>query len=243
MVHSSPRPSDTALRERIVACRACPRLVQWREEVAEKKVRRFLHESYWGKPVPSFGPVTAALAVVGLAPAAHGANRTGRMFTGDSSGDWLFRALHAHGFCTRPQSLHAADGLELSGARITAVAHCAPPQNTLTPEEIRACAGFLEEECALMRGLRVVVALGRLAYDRIGRIPALASDAPPPRFAHGAEYRTRDGIVVIASYHPSRQNTQTGRLTRDMLDAVFHRARAVIGRSIPLPATATTHAP
>jgi len=208
----------------VVSCQACPRLVAWREKVAREKVRRFQHEEYWGKPVPSFGPLAARLLVVGLAPAAHGANRTGRMFTGDRSGEWLYRALYRARFASQEQSVGRGDGLTLRDCRITAVAHCAPPANKLTREEIQACSRFFRDEIAMLKKLRVVVALGRLAFqvvDRTLRLP----DAKGGEFHHGATYELRNGVLLIASYHPSQQNTFTGKLTEEMLDDIFRSVR------------------
>jgi uracil-DNA glycosylase family 4 len=221
-----------SLQKRIVICRACPRLVEWRERVALEKVRRFRDEDYWGRPVPSFGDVDARLLIVGLAPAAHGGNRTGRIFTGDRSGDWLYRSLYRAGFANQPVSINRSDGLRLKDCYITAVIHCAPPGNKPLREEIANCRGFLTEELRLLNRLRVVVGLGRLAFDAV--ISALSDAgliAPKkrPSFAHGIEYAD-SGLVVIASFHPSQQNTFTGKLTEPMLDRIFTRAAACINR-------------
>lgn len=225
-----------ALSQRVIACRRCPRLVAHREAVAREKVARFRAWDYWGRPVPSFGDARARILVVGLAPAAHGANRTGRMFTGDESGRWLYRALHGAGLATRPVSDHRADGLGLRDAWITAIARCAPPANRPTPAEIAACRPFLMEELRLLRRLRVVVVLGQVAH--IGLLAAYRADGralprPLPRFAHGARHRLPDGVWLLCSYHPSQQNTFTGRLTRPMLDGVFRAARRFA--AMPLP--------
>jgi uracil-DNA glycosylase family 4 len=219
------------LEDQVIGCRRCPRLVEWRERVAREKVRRFRDCDYWGKPLPAFGGPDARLLVVGLAPAAHGGNRTGRMFTGDASGDWLYEALHRHGFASQPTSRHRGDGLSLSDCLISAAVRCAPPANKPTPEEIRNCLPYLARELALMARLRVVVALGQIGFRGFLRAWRTAGRLPPPRalpFGHGAEALLDGGVRLIASYHPSRQNTQTGRLTRPMLHAVFRRARRVL---------------
>ncbi len=215
----------------VVACRRCPRLVAHREAVAAAKRRQFRADTYWGRPVPGFGDHAARVLIVGLAPAAHGANRTGRMFTGDRSGDWLYAALHATGFANQPTATHAADGLVLRDVFITATARCAPPANKPTPDEIASCRPFLVRELALLPALRVVVCLGGIALH--GFLPAWAAAGravprPRPAFAHGAEQPLADGVTLLCSYHPSQQNTFTGRLTRPMLEAVFLRARALL---------------
>lgn len=217
------------VQEQVVVCRACPRLVAWREETARVKRRMYRNEDYWGRPLAAFGDPDARLLVVGLAPAAHGGNRTGRMFTGDRSGDWLFGALHRAGFANQFESVRIGDGLKLTGALITAAARCAPPQNKLTPEELTACRPYLTREIQLLTELRAVVALGRIAFDAFLRAWAAAGRTPParkPSFGHNLAARLPDGgPLLIASYHPSQQNTQTGRLTTTMLDAVFAQAR------------------
>jgi len=227
------RPSPAACLERdIVACRTCARLVAHREEVARVKRRAYRDEEYWGRPVPSFGPASARLLVVGLAPGAHGANRTGRVFTGDSSGDWLYAALHAAAFANRPESVRAGDGLRLRDARVTCAVRCAPPGNKPSADERAACAAFLREELRICAKVRVVIALGRVGFEetlRAWRALERGAWAERPRFAHGAEAVTRDGkVTLLSSYHPSRQNTQTGRLTREMFAAPFTRARALL---------------
>lgn len=206
--------------------------MRWREKVAREKVRRFAAENYWGRPLPGFGDPEAGLVLVGLAPAAHGGNRTGRMFTGDESGNWLFRALYGAGFADRPESVDRNDGLRLSGCYIVAALRCAPPQNTPLPAELLRCRRFLLEELALLRNVRVVVGLGKIgfetalkAYREMGRVKFTRM----PRFSHGAVYEI-GGLTFIASYHPSQQNTFTGKLTRGMLDAVFVRARSYTDR-------------
>jgi uracil-DNA glycosylase family 4 len=219
-------PLDT-LHARIVRCRACPRLVAWREEVARVKRRAYREETYWGRPVPGFGDPRARIVLVGLAPAAHGANRTGRMFTGDRSGDFLYAALHRAGLASQPTSRSRGDGLLLRGAFITAAGRCAPPDNRPTPEELARCAPFLDAELALLTGARVLVGLGAIGWgailDHLARV-GVALPRPRPRFAHGAEATLPGAPAVLGTYHPSQQNTQTGRLTPAMLDAVIRRA-------------------
>ena len=208
----------------IVACRACPRLVAWREQVAHDKRAAFRDQPYWGRPVPGFGDPAATVLVVGLAPAAHGANRTGRMFTGDRSGEWLYRALWRAGYANRPESTGRDDGLVLSGAFITAPVRCAPPANKPTPDERDRCRPFLDRELALLDRVRVIVPLGQFAYQVVAGQTGLR---PRPRFAHGLEVPLPDGRTIVCSYHVSQQNTFTGTLTESMLDAVFVRARAL----------------
>ena len=213
---------------RVTACRACPRLVAHREAVAREPPRRFRGFEYWARPVPSFGDEGFRLLIVGLAPAAHGANRTGRMFTGDRSGEWLYEALHRFGFSSAPHSPNPGDGLRLLRARITAAIHCAPPGNRPTAEELAACQPFLEEEIRGAGGLRVVLALGSIAFStflRTWRALGREVPAPIPRFGHGAMARIAPRIHLLASYHPSQQNTFTGRLTRPMFHDVFATAR------------------
>lgn len=209
------------LQDEIIECERCPRLVAHCREVARVKRRAYRDDEYWGRPVPSFGDPDARLLIVGLAPGAHGANRTGRMFTGDSSGDFLYRALYRTGFATQPESTRRDDGLALRGAWITASAHCAPPDNKPSLEELRACRPYLERELKLLENVRCVVALGRIAFDTYTGARRLA-------FGHGVEHQI-DGVTLIASYHPSRQNTQTGRLTEAMFGRIFERAREIVG--------------
>ena len=212
-----------ALSATIVSCRRCPRLVEWREGVPPRAAYR--GETYWRRPVPGFGDPHARVVVVGLAPAAHGGNRTGRMFTGDRSGDWLYRSMWRAGFANQPESRAADDGLELSDVWVTASVHCAPPANKPTAEERAACLGYLREELPLLPRARVMVVLGRLASDAVSSLYGLS---PRPRFAHLAEHELPDGKVLVCSYHPSQQNTFTGRLIEPMLDAVFERVRAIV---------------
>lgn len=220
-----------ALNRELVRCERCPRLVAYRETVARLKKREFRDQPYWGRPVPSLGDPAARLLVVGLAPAAHGANRTGRMFTGDSSGAWLYSALHRFGFADRPVSVHRDDGLRLTDCYITAAARCAPPGNRPTREELDRCRPYLERELAALERVRVVLVLGRIAWEAWLRASgwwARLGPAGRPRFAHGAEAELPDGRVLLCSFHPSRQNTNTGRLTRAMWEAVFARARELL---------------
>ena len=218
------------LVQRIVACRACPRLVRHRESAAADPPKRYRGQRYWAKPLPGFGDPRARVLVVGLAPAAHGGNRTGRMFTGDRSGDWLFRALYDAGFANRPLSEHPDDGLALRGAYITATARCAPPANKPTPLEMKRCLPFLLEELRVLDEVRVIVALGKIAWDaylRARRESGLGVPRPLPRFGHGATALMPDGMVLLGTYHPSQQNTFTGKLTRTMLRGVFTRAAQI----------------
>jgi uracil-DNA glycosylase family 4 len=218
----------------IVDCRRCPRLVEYRETVALKKVRRFLEWDYWGRPVPSLGPASARLLIIGLAPAAHGGNRTGRIFTGDRSGDWLYRALHNFGFANQPTSIDRNDGLRLIDCYITAAIHCAPPDNKPLPSEFVNCRPYLLEEMQQLKKVRVVVALGLIAFKAyFGARKQLGwqNPAPLPPFGHGLSVRLPDGITVISSYHPSQQNTQIGKLTVKMFDDVFRQARQSLSTS------------
>ena len=232
----------TELAAEVVTCFRCPRLVEWRERVAREKRASFAEEPYWGRPVPGFGDPGARLLVVGLAPAAHGANRTGRMFTGDRSGDWLFRALHRAGFASQPESVAADDGLTLSDAWITAVVRCAPPGNRPTPSERRNCRPYLERELDLLEEVRVIVTLGGYAYRHVMRVlrdRGADVPSPMPAFAHGLEVEVAAGgpeggaphrrSTLLASYHPSQQNTFTGVLTEAAFDRVWERARELVG--------------
>ncbi len=216
------------MEQDISRCRRCPRLVEWREQVALQKVARFRDSDYWGKPVPSFGPAGARLLVVGLAPAAHGGNRTGRIFTGDRSGDWLYRALHKYGFSSQPVSADRFDGLKLKDCFITAVIHCAPPQNKPSPQEVSNCRPYLIRELELLQNARVIVTLGKLAFDQIWVLAYPSRKIPRPDFRHGLEVRLPSGIMLMASFHPSQQNTFTGKLTELMFDKIFRRARELL---------------
>jgi uracil-DNA glycosylase len=219
-----------ALEREIVECQACPRLVAWREESARQKVPRFADQVYWGRPLPGFGDPAARVLVLGLAPAAHGGNRTGRIFTGDRSGDFLFAAMYRTGLASQPVSVSRDDGLRLRGAWVTAVNRCAPPGNRPTPKERDTCLPFLARELAALRHLRVIVALGSFAWD--GALRALASAGhavprPRPRFGHGAQVQV-GSVDLLGCFHPSQQNTFTGTLTEPMIDDVLDRARAIV---------------
>jgi uracil-DNA glycosylase family 4 len=230
-VMGSPINALAALTDEITRCRACPRLVAWREQVAREKRAAFQAEEYWGHPVPGFGDPDARVLLAGLAPAAHGGNRTGRVFTGDRSGDWLFGALFRAGFANRPESVRADDGLALNGAYIAAAVRCAPPANRPTTAERDRCLPFLQRELALLEQVSVIIVLGSYAYEAIWRVlgqGGVALPRPRPRFAHGLEVSTARA-TIIGCYHPSQQNTFTGRLTEPMLDAVMTRARALAG--------------
>ena len=216
---------------RVVRCRRCPRLVEWRERVAREKRAAFRDEDYWGRPVPGFGDPRARVFVLGLAPAAHGGNRTGRVFTGDRSGDWLFASLHRTGFANQPTSVRADDGLRLDGAFIAAAVRCAPPANKPLPGERDNCLPYAAEELRLLRP-QVIVCLGAFAWDAACRLHGLR---PRPRFGHGAEHPISGGPVLLGSYHVSQQNTFTGKLTEPMLDAVFARARELAGPLAKVP--------
>lgn len=209
----------------IATCRLCPRLVQWREKIAQEKRAAFRDDVYWGRGVPGFGDENARLWVVGLAPAAHGANRTGRMFTGDRSGDWLYRAMHKAGFASQAESVHADDGLLLQQAWVSSVVRCAPPDNKPTNEERDTCVQYFVREKTELTNVVVVVCLGKFAYDAVCRQWGIAKR---PAFGHGVETTTPEGVHIICSFHPSQQNTFTGKLTEPMIDDVFARARTYV---------------
>lgn len=225
---SDSRDPWTSLETGLIACRRCPRLVEWREQVAHQKRRAYLDWTYWGKPVPGFGDCKGKLLLIGLAPGAHGSNRTGRMFTGDSSGDTLYPALYRAGFANRPNATDMEDGMQLQGAFITALARCVPPGNKPTAEELSNCRPFLLEEMRLLSEVRIVLALGGMAFNGYLRaLSELGYDPPKLKFKHGAWHELGDQRPILAAcYHPSRQNTQTGRLTEAMLDEVLQRIRA-----------------
>jgi uracil-DNA glycosylase family 4 len=220
------RDSLSLVRADVVDCALCPRLVSWRQLVAVEKRASYRDEEYWGRPVPGFGDPAAAVLILGLAPAAHGGNRTGRVFTGDRSGDWLFASLWRTGFANQPKSVSVDDGLELEGCYVTAAVRCAPPANKPTPDERDRCRPYLVRELALLSRLRVVVVLGQFAYDVAC---GLLGVRPRPRFGHLVEVPCDGSLTIVCSYHPSQQNTFTGKLTEPMLDAVFARARVLAG--------------
>jgi uracil-DNA glycosylase family 4 len=219
------------LQQTVTACRKCPRLVRWRQAVAKEPPRRYQGQKYWAKPLPGFGDRAAQLLIVGLAPAAHGGNRTGRMFTGDRSGDWLYGALHTAGFANQPESVHRDDGLQLTGCYITAAVRCAPPENKPSRIEFERCRPYLVKEIELFKSVRVVIVLGKIAFDSFlaayqesgGIVPK-----PRPRFGHGASIVLSNGLILICSYHPSQQNTFTGKLTQPMFDSIFEKAKAAL---------------
>jgi uracil-DNA glycosylase family 4 len=215
----------TVLDATISGCCACPRLVAWREEVACIKRASFRDEDYWGRPVPGLGPADARIAVVGLAPAAHGGNRTGRVFTGDRSGDWIFAALWRAGLASQPTSTHVGDGLELTDVRVAAAVRCAPPANKPLPEERDNCLPYAREELDLMPRVRVILCLGAFAWDAACRLYGVR---PRPRFGHGAEFAIEAGPILLGCFHPSQQNTFTGKLTEPMIDSVFQRASILV---------------
>ncbi len=231
-----PRTSFRTLegvRRAVVACQRCPRLRAYCLRVAAERKRQFRDQVYWGRPVPGFGDPEARLLIVGLAPAAHGGNRTGRIFTGDSSGNWLYEALHRFGYASQPDSTGRDDGQRLTGVYITAAARCAPPANRPTRQELENCRPYLEAEVALLPEVRVVLLLGGVAHEAWLRAAGWWEKLPPrerPRFAHGAETTLPDGRVLVAAYHPSRQNTNTGRLTRAMWYAVFRKVGEILER-------------
>jgi uracil-DNA glycosylase family 4 len=220
-----------SIQKEVIACRRCARLVRWRERVAREKTRRFQDWEYWGKPNPSFGDPRAQLLLIGLAPAAHGGNRTGRMFTGDRSGDWLYETLHKFGLANQPTSISRADGLRLYNCYITATCRCAPPQNKLLPSEITNCRPFLLRELRQLKHVKVVVGLGKVGFDSAVRCFAelgWSSFDRTPKFGHAVEYRLNENVVLLGSFHPSQQNTFTGKLTHSMFDSVFRKALDIV---------------
>ncbi|NND03545.1 MAG: uracil-DNA glycosylase [Acidimicrobiia bacterium] len=220
------------LHAELIDCRKCPRLVEWREKVAQEKRASFKGDDYWGRPVPGMGDPEAQIVLVGLAPAAHGANRTGRMFTGDRSGEWLFRALHRAGLANQPTATSADDGLELRNAFVTSAVHCAPPDNKPTPEERNNCSSWLQGELDLLSRAQVYICLGGFGYTALWRHlggEGVGLPKPRPKFGHGVEIEL-ESFTIVCSYHPSQQNTFTGRLTEEMLDAVMKRAVQIAGR-------------
>jgi uracil-DNA glycosylase family 4 len=222
------------LNDAISNCTACTRLVTYRRATAETKRRQFMDWTYWGRPVPGFGDPHARLYVLGLAPAAHGGNRTGRVFTGDRSGDWLYEALYRHGFANQATSTHRDDGLALIDCYIGATVRCAPPENKPAPDEFERCSGFLRDELQLLKKVRVVVTLGKIAFDhylKACRAEGLEIPAPAPKFGHGVMYLLPWGVTLLGSYHPSQQNTFTGKLTRPMFHSVFRNAQIAIERA------------
>jgi uracil-DNA glycosylase family 4 len=219
------------LNETIVQCRKCPRLVRWREQVAKNPPRRYEGQEYWARPLPGFGDPQARLLIVGLAPAAHGGNRTGRIFTGDRSGDWLYASLYAAGFASQPTSTHRSDGLTLHDCYISAAVRCAPPDNKPTLGEFARCRPYLVRELQLFKNLRAVIALGKIAFDSYltaYQVNGGVVSKPRPKFAHGKSILLPGGPRVIASYHPSQQNTFTGKLTHEMFSNIFQQARAAL---------------
>ena len=226
-------PALVKLNREVVACRLCPRLVAWREKVAHEKKRAYMDHEYWGKPVPGFGDPNARVLIIGLAPGAHGSNRTGRPFTGDSSGNFMYPVLYRTGFASQPNGKARDDGLYLIDAYITAAARCAPPQNKPTPRELANCAPFLDREIAALANVRVVVALGRIGFDaylsHLKRAGVIESKKPYA-FGHGVEYGTPDGRMLVGSYHPSNQNTNTGKLTEGMFTKLFERVAGLAKR-------------
>jgi uracil-DNA glycosylase len=228
--------SIEALSRRVVRCGKCPRLVAWRREAATNPPRRYRGTSYWAKPIPGFGDPRAELLIVGLAPAAHGGNRTGRIFTGDRSGDWLYGTLHAFGFSNRSESVARDDGLELAGCYVTAAVRCAPPANKPAREEFDSCRPYLVKELELLKNLRAVIALGKIAFDSFLKAYVEAGGTVPrprPEFRHGGYYRLSDRVNLLASYHPSQQNTFTGKLTRRMFRGVFKTATELLRDRAP----------
>ena len=225
------------LHRNVITCTKCPRLVEYRQAVARSKRRMYREFDYWGRPLPGFGDPDARVLLVGLAPAAHGGNRTGRMFTGDRSADWLYGTLYKFGFANQPTSVHRDDGLNIEDVYVTAAVRCVPPANKPLQEEMLACRPYLVKELGLLKRLRVVVALGKIAFDSYlaayrELLPTGQNlPTPRPRFAHGASFALANGITLVASYHPSQQNTQTGRLTRDMFGGIFTTVQRLLDRA------------
>ena len=220
-----------SLEQKIIKCRRCPRLVEWRERVAREKVRRYRTEEYWGRPVPAFGSPDAAVIVIGLAPAAHGGNRTGRLFTGDRSGDWLYEALYRFGFANQKTSVSIDDGLTLQDCLITAAVRCVPPDNKPLPAEMNNCREYLVRELQIAAKKRIVISLGLVAFRSFLKIWKENTGLQPDakfEFSHGGEWNLPGGILLISSYHPSQQNTQTGKLTRPMFHSIFRSAREML---------------
>jgi uracil-DNA glycosylase family 4 len=217
-----------ALEQRVISCRRCPRLVDYISRVSRDKVRRYREQCYWGKPLPGFGDPEARLLIIGLAPAAHGGNRTGRMFTGDSSGDWLIKALYETGFSNQPNSVSRDDGLKLMFAYITAAIRCAPPRNKPLAEEIRSCSEYLLEEVRLLDKVEVVLTLGRVAFDTYRRYIYPRNSRLKPRFQHGGIHKPKGMPTLVTSYHPSRQNTQTGKLSWKMWISIFEKIKQML---------------
>lgn len=222
------------LNNEVIACARCPRLVEYRERIGREKRRAYIEWEYWAKPVPGFGDPNARVLIIGLAPGAHGSNRTGRPFTGDSSGNFMYPVLHRTGFASQPTATHVGDGLKLTDAYITAAVRCAPPDNKPTPEEIANCVPFLDRELALLNNVKVVVALGKIGFDaylnylrRRGTVKSKSSYV----FGHGLKYEMPDGTILLSSYHPSNQNTNTGKLTEEMFTEIFRQAKNLISSS------------
>lgn len=230
---SGNRQALAQVQAEVIQCTRCPRLTRYRQQVAAAKVRRYRDWEYWGRPIPSFGDPEARVLILGLAPAAHGGNRTGRIFTGDRSGDWLTRALFLHGFANQSASIARGDGLELKDCYVTAALRCAPPQNRPTRQELEKCRPYLLRELAHLSKIRVVVALGRIAFDtflKAYRERGVPLPRPRPKFSHGARFHLANGLILVASYHPSQQNTLTRRLTQPMFHAIFRDARRLLSR-------------
>ena len=214
------------LNQKIIKCKKCPRLITYINKISKEKVKRFRYQKYWGRPLPGLGDFNAELLLVGLAPAAHGGNRTGRMFTGDSSGDWVAKVLYENGFATKPTSQSLGDGFSLINAYITAVARCAPPQNKLLKEEIENCSSYLREELSILKNIKIIICLGKIAYDSCCKLLHIKNE----KFTHGKIYHYKK-MTIISSYHPSRQNTQTGRLTWDQWSDIFSKAKMILGET------------